>query len=258
MSLNIGRSNDMDNLELYNKVREVPKEAIKPIMAGRLKGMSDINPMWRIKTLTSEFGACGIGWYFEITDTKIDVLHDTQETVATVQGNLYVKVDGEWSKPIYGIGGAKMASMERNGLYVDDECFKKASTDALSVACKNLGIGADVYWDKDSDKYNDTKKDNFNSTAQPKLRPVSTSNSKQSTDSEEVADALERKKYRQLIVQYAREHKMTMSEIENDHHVTNDSPLDELKRAYKELTTPPEEQTNIADEFAAIDEDVPF
>ncbi len=38
----------MDNLELYNKVREVPQEAQKSIAAGRLKGMTDINPMWRI------------------------------------------------------------------------------------------------------------------------------------------------------------------------------------------------------------------
>ena len=58
-----------DNLELYNKVRSVPKEAQKPIQAGRLKGMTDINPMWRIKTLTEQFGACGKGWYFDITET---------------------------------------------------------------------------------------------------------------------------------------------------------------------------------------------
>lgn len=28
------------------------------------------------------------------------------------------------------------------------------STDAISVACKQLGIGADVYWDSDRTKYN--------------------------------------------------------------------------------------------------------
>ena len=45
---------------------------------------------------------------------------------------------------------------EKNGLYTSDECFKMALTDAISVACKALGIGADVYWDKDSTKYNQT------------------------------------------------------------------------------------------------------
>lgn len=31
-----------------------------------------------------------------------------------------------------------------------------ALTDALSVACKALGIAADVYWDKDKTKYDKT------------------------------------------------------------------------------------------------------
>lgn len=39
------------NLCLYERIRQVPEEAVKTIAAGRLKGMSDINPMWRIKNL---------------------------------------------------------------------------------------------------------------------------------------------------------------------------------------------------------------
>ena len=35
----------MNNLELYDSFREVPQEAKKPIAAGRLKGMTDINPL---------------------------------------------------------------------------------------------------------------------------------------------------------------------------------------------------------------------
>ena len=54
------------NLDLYNKVRTVPQEAQKEIQAGRLKGKTDINPMWRIKTLTEQFGVCGFGWKTEI------------------------------------------------------------------------------------------------------------------------------------------------------------------------------------------------
>ena len=37
------------NLELYDRIRDVPENATKPIAAGRLKGKTDINPMWRIK-----------------------------------------------------------------------------------------------------------------------------------------------------------------------------------------------------------------
>ena len=42
---------------------------------------------------------------------------------------------------------------ESKGIYTSDECYKMATTDAISVACKQLGIGADIYWGADSTKY---------------------------------------------------------------------------------------------------------
>ena len=56
------------NMKIYEATRYVPPEAKKPIPAGRLKGYTNINPMWRIKTMTEQFGICGIGWRVEITD----------------------------------------------------------------------------------------------------------------------------------------------------------------------------------------------
>lgn len=146
----------MENLELYERVRSVPEEAKKEILAGRTKGFTDINPMWRIKKLTEEFGVCGIGWYFEVTDKHMEKCD--KEIAAFVDIALYIKVGEEWSKAIYGTGGSRFATSERNGVYVSDECYKMATTDALSVACKHLGIGADVYFEKDITKYTkDTK-----------------------------------------------------------------------------------------------------
>lgn len=142
----------MDNLELYNAVRSVPPEAMKQIAAGRLKGMTDINPMWRIKMLTEQFGPCGIGWKYEITGQHLET-GANNEIAAFVNINLYYKHGGEWSAPIPGTGGNMFVSSERNGLYTSDECYKKALTDAISVAAKAIGIGADVYWDKDKTKY---------------------------------------------------------------------------------------------------------
>lgn len=141
----------MNNLELYERVRAVPDDAKKPISAGRLKGMTDINPMWRIKKLTEEFGPCGIGWWTKVTDRWTETVGD--ETCAFVDLELYIKVGDEWSKPITGSGGSKLATKERSGVYVSDECYKMAETDALSVACKKLGIGADVYFSADRTKY---------------------------------------------------------------------------------------------------------
>jgi len=142
----------MNNLELYNKVRKVPQEATRPILAGRLKGKSDINPMWRIKTLTEQFGVIGIGWYYDIVEERIEEGANNEKS-AFIKIALYINVNGEWSKPILGTGGSSFVANEKNGLYVNDECFKMALTDAISVCCKMLGIGADIYWDKDKSKY---------------------------------------------------------------------------------------------------------
>ena len=50
-----------DNMRIYDVVRAVPEEAKRAITAGGLKGKTDINPMWRIKKLTGQFGPCGDG-----------------------------------------------------------------------------------------------------------------------------------------------------------------------------------------------------
>lgn len=142
----------MENLEIYERVRQVPQSAQREIQAGRLKGKTDINPMWRIKALTEQFGPCGIGWKYTITDKRLEN-GANNEVSAFVDIDLYIKVDGEWSDAIPGTGGSAFVASERNGLYTSDECFKMALTDAISVACKALGFGADVYWAKDATKY---------------------------------------------------------------------------------------------------------
>ena len=141
----------MNKMDLYNSLRKVPEEAKKTIAAGRLKGFTDINPMWRIKALTEAFGPCGIGWWYEITDKRIEAYKD--EIKAFVDIKLFYVLDGKFSQPVVGTGGASFVTMEKSGAYVSDECFKMALTDAISVAAKSLGVGADVYYDKDRDKY---------------------------------------------------------------------------------------------------------
>lgn len=141
----------INNLEIYEKVRSVPDTAKKEIRGGRMSGKTDINPMWRIKKLTELFGPCGIGWYYKTIKQWMEPCGD--EIAAFVNIELFVKHNGEWSQPIFGTGGSMFAQKESKGIYVSDECFKMATTDAISVACKQLGIGADVYWEKDKTKY---------------------------------------------------------------------------------------------------------
>ncbi|EGK03294.1 hypothetical protein [Dysgonomonas mossii] len=164
----------MENLDLYNKVREVPKEAQKPFNNGRFSG-TDINPMWRIKKLTEEFGICGFGWYYEITDKWLEKGQD-DIVAAFVNINLFIKIGEEWSKPIQGTGGNTFVSKNKNGYQVSDECYKMALTDAISVAAKALGVGADIYFSNDRTKY-DTPKD-----TEPKQDPKATQKTDEPSD----------------------------------------------------------------------------
>lgn len=163
----------MANLDLYNSWRAVPKEAQKTINGGNLNGKTDINPQWRIRVLTETFGPVGFGWYTNILEhwsdeTNID---GKVECSAWVRVALFVKYNGEWSQPIEGIGGSKYAGKGR-GSELNDEAFKMAETDAISVACKKLGIGADIYWDKDNTKYTQGGTQQQKAAGNPYFNPI--------------------------------------------------------------------------------------
>lgn len=142
----------MDNMELFRQFEKTAAEAQKPIEAGRLKGFTDINPMWRFKRLTEVFGPVGIGWKFVITDKQIIPGADGVVS-AFVDILLYYKHNGEWSEGIPGTGGSAFVAKETKGLYTSDECFKMALSDAVGTACKALGMSADIYFSKDRSKY---------------------------------------------------------------------------------------------------------
>lgn len=159
----------VDNLSIYNAVRTPPANALKPITGGRLKGKTDINPMWRIQALTEQFGPCGIGWTYEILDRRLQE-GGNGEIAAFVDIDLRVKIGDEWSAAIPGTGGSMFVEIQKGQPYVSDECFKMALTDAISVACKALGFAADVYWDKDRTKYSDARDESRGQSSPPAQR----------------------------------------------------------------------------------------
>lgn len=146
----------MNNLDIYNKAKSVPEEATTKITAGRLKNKTNINPQWRIFKLTEMFGPCGFGWKYKITRQWIEEGGNGEKSAFT-NIDLFVKMDGEWSEAIPGNGGSSFVAMESKGLYTSDEAFKMALTDAISVSCKALGIGADVYW-SEGNKYTEQER----------------------------------------------------------------------------------------------------
>ena len=131
------------SLELWDKLKSVPANALKKIEAERLKGRSDISPVWRYERMTDIFGLCGVGWKFEID--SVHWVDAGAEKIVYVQINLYIKDENKWSAPIPGFGGDFAIQQERTGLHTNDEALKMALTDALGYAMQKLGVAADVY-----------------------------------------------------------------------------------------------------------------
>ena len=160
------QQNQSGNLAIYNQVRSVPEDAISPITGGPMKGKSNINPMWRLEMLTRLFGPSGIGWKIEQVSRWTESTGQG-EVAVFCEVNLFIKQGDSWSQPIFGQGGNML--MRRvtewvNGqpvqsVHIDDEAYKKAYTDAVSVACKALGFAADVYYRQDETKYGTFRQD---------------------------------------------------------------------------------------------------
>ena len=70
-------------------------------------------------TINRSFGPCGIGW--KIQNLSYSYKEVCQEIVCNCYLELLFKYNNEWSEPIPASGGNKLATMERNGLYVSDE-----------------------------------------------------------------------------------------------------------------------------------------
>ena len=138
-----------DNMRIYSALATTPQEAQRKIGAGKLAGYTDINPMWRIKALTQLFGPQGQGWRLEVVSW--DVVEAAGEKMAHVWLNLSYKEGDAWSAAVPGFGGSKLSG-KGVGDGLNDEAFKMAFTDALSVCCKGLGLASDIYYDKDQDR----------------------------------------------------------------------------------------------------------
>ena len=142
----------MEKMELYEQSRRCPENAQRQIQAGKLRGKTDINPMWRLKKLTELFGPCGSGWKIENV-AFWTTPGASGEVVGWCSLELRYATENGWSDPLFGIGGSMLVDTQKGSLTTNDDAYKMAYTDAISVACKSLGMAADVYWNQDKTKY---------------------------------------------------------------------------------------------------------
>lgn len=156
----------MRAIDIYKSLSQPPATALRQIIAGNLKGKTDINPQWRYEAMTEKFGLVGIGWKYEIQ--KLWTENGAKgEVMAFAQVAVFVRNTDtkEWSDPIVGIGGSKLVNAFSAGLQSNDEGYKMAVTDAFSTSLKMLGVAADIYAGRwDGSKYKDTPQEQQNNT----------------------------------------------------------------------------------------------
>ncbi len=145
-----------DAISIYESLARPPKDALREIQAGKLKGKTDINPQWRYKAMTEKFGLVGIGWKYEVQKLWTEQ-GASGEVLAFAQVAVFVKEGESWSEPIVGIGGSKLVALEKECPVSNDGGYKMAVTVAFSTALKMLGVAADIYAGRwDGSKYRDT------------------------------------------------------------------------------------------------------
>ncbi len=111
---------------------------------GGFKGTAS-NPTWGILQITEHFGPMGVGWGTnEPHYTTIGDVGAAEVVVFCVLECWYNDIETGTKASIWGVGGNRVVSKRQTGLFVDDDAFKKAFTDALTNAFSRLGLGADI------------------------------------------------------------------------------------------------------------------
>ena len=130
----------MSKTELWDKLGKTDPAHVKAFQrAGGFRGTA-IKPMWSFRRMTEEFGPCGLGW--GVNEPSFQVVPAGEEILVYCTVSIW---HGDRTNTVYGVGGDKVVSKNRNGTFSDDEAFKKAFTDAVTNALKLIGVGADVH-----------------------------------------------------------------------------------------------------------------
>jgi hypothetical protein len=159
----------MTNTAIWDALGKTdPDQTKKFSRSGGFKGTA-VKPMWVYHRLTEQFGAVGMGWGHGKPDFQVVLGADGEVLV-------YCTVEcwhSDRSNTFHGVGGDKVVAKNKNGLFSDDEAFKKAFTDAVMNAFKSVGVAADVHMGlHDDDKYvSDTRRE-FAQAGKPKAAVI--------------------------------------------------------------------------------------
>lgn len=153
-----------DKTTIWEALSKSDPDKTKPFnRAGGFRGTS-LKPIWMTLRMTEMFGKCGEGWGMNRPEFQIVPAGDEILVYCTTALWTANKDD-----IVYGVGGDKVRTIRNNGnAFNDDEAFKKAYTDSLSNAMKQIGMAADIHMGlHDDDKYVQEMREEFDDSPAP-------------------------------------------------------------------------------------------
>tara|TARA_R110001632_G_scaffold56324_1_gene137894 strand:+ start:1056 stop:1670 length:615 start_codon:yes stop_codon:yes gene_type:complete len=132
-----------NKMAIWSQVSVTNPKYTKEVSFGRK--FTSINAQYQIMCATEQFGSCGEGWGVE-----------TENFYMVTDGLLGYQAVFWWvnkeEKNHFCINSS-IATHNKSGK-LDDDCFKKVSTDALTKGLSKLGFSADIFLgDWDDNKY---------------------------------------------------------------------------------------------------------
>lgn len=138
-----------ENMQLWRAVEKTDPKYTKEVGFGRK--FTSINAQYQIMTATENLGPIGDGWGIE--NERFELIC---EGLLGYQARLWYMVGDE--KCGYDINSSINTHSKAGKL--DDECYKKVSTDALTKGLSKLGFNADIFLGKwDDNKYVSERKE---------------------------------------------------------------------------------------------------
>ena len=130
------------NNEIWESLSKTDPKFTKNFKRGGGFGGTDINPAYRLKRMTEQFGVCGVGWGWILEKTWREDYAGTPFTFA--QCNV-------WTGDRLNLTGSQIGGTDASR--TPDEAYKMAITDALGKCFLALGVCADVYLGEFDSKY---------------------------------------------------------------------------------------------------------
>lgn len=150
-------------MALWSQVSVTNPKYTKEVNFGRK--FTSINAQYQLMCATEQFGACGDGW--GVADENFYMVTDG---LLGYQATFWWRGEDQQVKT-FAINSS-IATHNKSGK-LDDDCFKKVSTDALTKGLSKLGFSADIFLgDWDDNKYvskTSSKKESLSSSPTKKL-----------------------------------------------------------------------------------------